>query len=248
MIEFKEVAMSFDNGLEKKVAFHPSNLIVNEGDFICVVGGNGAGKSTLLNLINGNLKPSEGSIKIDNQEIEHLSRYKRANFIASVFQDPNAGVCPELSIAQNMAMAYDRGKRRGFRFYHKKANLDVFAKKLETLERGLEHRMNQRVDLLSGGQRQALTLMMATLHKPKLLLLDEHTAALDPPIARQVMSLTNEIVTKDKITTIMITHNLKDALVYGNRLIMFKEGRIVLDVSGQDKANLNSNDLLELFE
>jgi len=248
MIEFNNVTMAFDNGLEKKVAFHPSNLVVNEGDFICVVGGNGAGKSTFLNLINGNLKPSEGTIKIDNQEIEHLSRYKRANFIASVFQDPNAGVCPELSIAQNMAMAYDRGKRRGFSFYNKKAKLEVFAKKLETLERGLENRMNQRVDLLSGGQRQALTLMMATLHKPKLLLLDEHTAALDPPIARQVMSLTNEIVSKDKITTIMITHNLKDALVYGNRLIMFKEGRIILDVSGQEKDNLTSSDLLDMFE
>lgn len=218
------------------------------GDFVTVIGGNGAGKSTMLNMIAGVYPIDQGTILLDGKDISDLPEYKRAYMLGRVFQDPMMGTAAGMEIQENMAMAYRRGKRRGLSWGITKKEKKMFKEKLATLDLGLEERMTSKVGLLSGGQRQALTLLMATLKKPSLLLLDEHTAALDPKTAKKVLDLTEKIVAKDNLTTLMVTHNMKDAINIGNRLIMMNEGRVIYDVSGQEKKNLKVPDLLKKFE
>jgi len=248
MIEVENVSKTFHSGAEKVEALKPTSFKMNDGDSIVIIGGNGAGKSTLLNLISGNLKPTTGTIKIDGIDVTNMSRHKRAAHVACVFQDPNAGVCPDMTIAENLSIAFSRGKKRGLGFATKKQHLEIFKEKLKTFNPELEDRLNQTVSLLSGGQRQVITLLMATLQRPKLLLLDEHISALDPKIAKQVMEITRSLINELKITTIMITHNLKDACTYADRLIMFSSGKIIMDVSGEEKQALTPAMLVTKFE
>ena len=252
MLELKGIHKTFNIGtINEKKALVDLNLKVNDGDFITVIGGNGAGKSTMLNIIAGVFTPEEGSITIDNGgivDITKMPEYKRAAMIGRVFQDPMVGTAANMSIEENLALANRRGKRRGLRWNIKKEEREFFREKLKMLDLNLEDRMTTKVGLLSGGQRQALTLLMASLIKPKVLLLDEHTAALDPKTASKVLNLTEEITGKDKITTIMITHNMKDAISHGNRLIMMMNGNIIYDVSGEEKKKLTVQDLLLKFE
>ena len=229
-------------------AINGVNLTINDGDFITVIGSNGAGKSTLLNLLSGSVISDSGKIYIDDLDITKLPEYKRAKYIGRVFQDPKVGTCPDLSIVENMSIAKRRGQVRTLRFGMKKSEKEEYINDLKILNLGLENRPNTRAGLLSGGQRQALTLLMATLVKPKLLLLDEHTAALDPKTAETVLKTTEDIISKEKLTAFMVTHNMKDALKYGNRLIMMNKGKIVLDIAGKEKENLSVNDLLKMFE
>lgn len=217
-------------------------------DFTTVIGGNGAGKSTLLNIIAGVYPPEQGTITLDGQDMTMLPEYGRATYLGRVFQDPMMGTAAGMEIQENLALAFRRGKRRGLGWGVTKAEKGMYMELLERLNLGLEHRLNSKVGLLSGGQRQALTLLMATLQKPKLLLLDEHTAALDPKTAKKVLDLTKEIVSENKLTTLMITHNMKDAIRIGNRLIMMYDGKIIYDVSGEEKANLHTKDLMEKFD
>ena len=217
-------------------------------DFTTVIGGNGAGKSTLLNIIAGVYPPEQGTITLDGQDMTMLPEYGRATYLGRVFQDPMMGTAAGMEIQENLALAFRRGKRRGLGWGVTKAEKGMYMELLERLNLGLEHRLNSKVGLLSGGQRQALTLLMATLQKPKLLLLDEHTAALDPKTAKKVLDLTKEIVSENKLTTLMITHNMKDAIKIGNRLIMMYDGKIIYDVSGEEKANLHTKDLMEKFD
>ena len=248
MIVLKQISQVFDNGIEKNHVLKSIDLAVPEGQFVTVIGGNGAGKSTLFNIISGNLRPTAGSIFIDDKDVLRKSRSARAAIIACVFQDPNSGVCPELTIAENMALAYSRGKRRGLQWAIRKRDIAFFKEKLLEFDLGLETMLRKKASLLSGGQRQVITLLMATLQKPKLLLLDEHTAALDPKIARQVMGITKKLVDEQNITTIMISHNMSDAIAYGDRLIMLNGGKIILDVSGEEKQALTPADLITRFE
>ena len=248
MIALKNISQVFDNGVEKNQVLKSVDLAIPEGQFVTVIGGNGAGKSTLFNVINGNLRPTTGSIFIDDKDVLRKSRSARAAIVACVFQDPNSGVCPELTIAENMALAYTRGKRRGLHWAIRKRDIALFKEKLKEFDLGLENMLRKKASLLSGGQRQVVTLLMATLQKPKLLLLDEHTAALDPRIARQVMRITKKLVEEQKITTIMISHNMSDAIAYGDRLIMLNSGEIVLDVSGEEKQALTPAELITKFE
>ncbi|MDE6473871.1 MAG: ATP-binding cassette domain-containing protein [Clostridia bacterium] len=275
MLELQGIHKTFNIGtVNEKKALVDLNLKINDGDFITVIGGNGAGKSTMLNIIAGVFTPEEGKITIDGVELKKkrknkkdassveetptqsvttlditkMPEYKRAAMIGRVFQDPMVGTAANMSIEENLALANRRGKRRGLRWNITKEERELFREKLKMLDLNLEDRMTTKVGLLSGGQRQALTLLMATLIKPKVLLLDEHTAALDPKTASKVLSLTDEITGKDKITTVMITHNMKDAISYGNRLIMMMNGNIIYDVSGEEKKNLTVQDLLLKFE
>ena len=248
MISLKNITQIFDNGIEKNRVLNSLNLEVPEGQFVTVIGGNGAGKSTLFNIINGNLKPIAGSIIIDEQDIQKKSHSARAALIARVFQDPNTGVCPDLTIAENMALANARGKWRWFSWAIRKKDTDYFKEKLAEFGLGLETMLRKKASLLSGGQRQVVTLLMATLQKPRLLLLDEHTAALDPRIAKQVMEITKKLVEEQKITTIMISHNMSDAINYGDRLLMLDHGEIVMDVSGGEKKALTPAELIVKFD
>ena len=248
MIVLKNISQVFDNGIEKNQVLNSIDLAIPEGQFLTVIGSNGAGKSTLFNIISGNLRPTSGSIFIDDKDVLRKSRSARAAIVACVFQDPNSGVCPELTIAKNMALAYSRGKRRGLQWAIRKRDIAVFKEKLREFDLGLENMLRKKASLLSGGQRQVVTLLMATLQKPKLLLLDEHTAALDPRIARQVMGITKKLVDEQKITTIMISHNMSDAIAYGDRLIMLDGGEIILDVSGREKQALTPAELITRFE
>ncbi len=249
MIQLLNVSKTFNaNTINEKKALLNLNLTIETGDFITVIGGNGAGKSTLLNLIAGVFPCDGGRIILDGEDLTKQPEYKRAKLLGRVFQDPMMGTAAEMGIEENLAMAYRRGKSRGLRWGIHNEERALYQEKLKTLELGLETRLSSKVGLLSGGQRQALTLLMATLQKPKLLLLDEHTAALDPKTARKVLELTDEIVSKDSLTTLMVTHNMKDAIQLGNRLIMMHEGRIIIDIKGQDKKNLKVKDLLEMFE
>lgn len=264
--------------VNEKKALTGIDLTINDGDFITVIGGNGAGKSTMLNIIAGVFPPEEGNIIIDGVEVKKKSvkknkkkddsqvdetqqatettslditkmpEYKRAAMIGRVFQDPMVGTAANMSIEENLALANRRGSKRGLRWNIKKEEREIFREKLKMLDLNLEDRLTTKVGLLSGGQRQALTLLMATLIKPKVLLLDEHTAALDPKTASKVLNLTEELTSKDNITTVMITHNMKDAIKYGNRLIMMMNGNIIYDVSGEEKKNLTVSDLLLKFE
>ena len=249
MLEITGLKKVFNRGtVNEKVALNGLNITVNDGDFVTVIGGNGAGKSTMLNAICGVFPVDEGKIVLDGNDITALPEYKRAKFLGRVFQDPMMGTSPNMEIQENLALAFRRGKSRLLRPGITKAEKELYREHLKRLGLGLEDRMTSKVGLLSGGQRQSLTLLMATLNRPDLLLLDEHTAALDPKTAAKVLALTEEITAEEKLTTIMITHNMKDAIHYGNRLVMMHEGRVVYDVSGEEKSALTDEDLLKKFE
>ena len=248
MLEIKNIFKTFNAGtINEKRALNGVSLTLNDGDFVTVIGGNGAGKSTLMNAIAGVFGVDSGSIVIDGVDLTHLPEYKRAKYIGRVFQDPMMGTAATMQIEENLALAARRGKKRTLRIGITKAEREEYREQLKILGLGLENRMTAKVGLLSGGQRQALTLLMATLQKPKLLLLDEHTAALDPKTAEKVLDATERIVAKDKLSTVMITHNMRDAIAHGNRLIMMYDGHIVVDVSGEEKKNLTVEQLLSLF-
>ena len=249
MLKITNLYKTFNPGTvnENKV-LNGLNLELAEGDFVTVIGGNGAGKSTTLNAIAGNIRPDFGTIVLDGQDITHMPDYKRAKLLGRVFQDPRMGTAPDMEIAENLSIAARRGVRRSlFKWGCTKRDREDFKEILSELDLGLEERLSDKVGLLSGGQRQALTLLMATLKKPKLLLLDEHTAALDPKTAAKVLELTDKLVSENNLTTLMITHNMRDAIKHGNRLIMMHEGRVVVDVSGEEKQKLTIEDLLGLF-
>ena len=248
MLEIKNICKTFNAGtVNEKVALKGLNLTLQEGDFVTVIGGNGAGKSTMLNCVAGVHSVEEGEIFIDGVNVTALPEYKRAAFIGRVFQDPMMGTAATMQIEENLALAARRGKKRGLKIGITKAEREEYKEQLKILGLGLEDRLTAKVGLLSGGQRQALTLLMATLRKPKLLLLDEHTAALDPKTASLVLDATQRIVEASGLTTLMITHNMRDAIAYGNRLIMMYDGRVVVDVSGQEKKDLTVEQLLNLF-
>ena len=249
MLILTNVRKTFNKGtINEKKALNGIDLTLNEGDFVTVIGGNGAGKSTMLNMIAGVYPIDSGKIEIDGVNISRQPEYKRAKYIGRVFQDPMKGTAAGMEIQENMALAFRRGQRRGLGWGIRANEKDYYHDLLTRLGLGLQNRMSSKVGLLSGGQRQALTLLMATLQKPKLLLLDEHTAALDPQTARKVLDLTNEMVTEQNLTALMVTHNMKDAIQIGNRLIMMNDGRIIYDVSGSEKQNLTVDDLLAKFE
>ena len=248
MLEVKEIWKVFNAGtVNEKQALRGVSLTLKDGDFCTVIGGNGAGKSTLLNAVAGTWAVDGGSISIGGVDVTHLPDYKRAPYIGRVFQDPMLGTAPTMQILENLALAARRGQRRGLRWGVTKAEKDRYQEMLKNLDLGLEDRLTSKVGLLSGGQRQALTLLMASLKKPKLLLLDEHTAALDPKTAAKVLELSDRIVAESHLTTMMVTHNMKDAIQHGNRLIMMYDGKIVIDVSGEEKKKLTVPQLLELF-
>ena len=248
MLELKNICKTFNPGtVNEKRALTGLNLTLNDGDFVTVIGGNGAGKSTMLNAVAGTWMVDSGSILIDGTDVTRLPEHKRAAFIGRVFQDPMMGTAPTMQIEENLALAARRGERRGLGWGITKAERAQYREMLRRLDLGLEDRLTSKVGLLSGGQRQALTLLMASLKKPKLLLLDEHTAALDPKTAAKVLSLSDQIVEENHLTPMMVTHNMKDAIVHGNRLIMMYDGHIVIDVSGEDKKKLTVPDLLALF-
>ena len=249
MLEIKEISKTFNAGtVNEKTALNGVSLTLNDGDFVTVIGGNGAGKSTLLNAVAGVWPVDQGSISIDGVDVTHLPEYKRARYIGRVFQDPMMGTAATMQIEENLALAPRRGKPRSLRPGITAAEREEYRELLKSLNLGLEDRLTAKVGLLSGGQRQALTLLMATLQKPKLLLLDEHTAALDPKTAAKVLEVTDRIIRQERLTTLMITHNMRDAIAHGNRLIMLYEGRIAVDVSGEDKERLTVEDLLGMFE
>ena len=247
MLELKNIYKTFNPGtINEKRALNGLNLKLNEGDFVTVIGGNGAGKSTMLNAVAGTWLVDE--VLIDNIDVTKLSEHKRAAYLGRVFQDPMTGTAATMGIEENLALAKRRGKSRLLRPGITKAERTEYKELLKILGLGLEDRLTSKVGLLSGGQRQALTLLMATLQKPKLLLLDEHTAALDPKTASKVLEITDMIVNRDHLTTLMITHNMKDAIAHGNRLIMMMEGKIILDIQGEEKKKLTVKDLLDQFE
>lgn len=248
MLEIKGVYKTFNAGtVNEKHALNGIDLVLNEGDFVTIIGGNGAGKSTMLNMIAGVYPVDCGSIIIDGQDVTKLPEYKRAKFLGRVFQDPMTGTAADMQIIENLALASRRGKFRTLAPGVSKKEKDHYKALLASLGLGLETRLTSKVGLLSGGQRQAITLLMATLKKPKVLLLDEHTAALDPKTAHKVLELTTKIVAENNLTTLMITHNMKDAVAIGNRLIMMNEGKIIYDVSGEEKKKLTTAQLLEKF-
>ena len=249
MLVMTNVRKTFNKGtINEKKALNGIDLTLNDGDFVTVIGGNGAGKSTMLNMIAGVYPIDSGKIEIDGVNISRQPEYKRAKYIGRVFQDPMKGTAAGMEIQENMALAFRRGQRRGLGWGIRANEKDYYHDLLTRLGLGLQNRMSSKVGLLSGGQRQALTLLMATLQKPKLLLLDEHTAALDPQTAKKVLDLTNEMVTEQNLTALMVTHNMKDAIQIGNRLIMMHEGRVIYDVSGEEKKKLQVSDLLKKFE
>ena len=248
MLKIENVWKTFNPGtVNEKVALQCLNLTMNEGDFVTVIGGNGAGKSTMLNAIAGVFPVDSGKITIGGVDVTNLPEYKRAKYIGRVFQDPMMGTAATMQIEENLALAARRGQSRTLVPGITKADRENYREQLKILDLGLENRLTAKVGLLSGGQRQALTLLMATLQQPKLLLLDEHTAALDPKTAAKVLSATQRIVEKSHLTTLMITHNMRDAITHGNRLIMLDEGHVVVDISGEDKKKLTVEDLLSLF-
>lgn len=249
MLVIKNISKTFNAGtINEKKALIDVSLTLQDGDFVTVIGGNGAGKSTLLNAVAGVWPVDCGSVQVDDIDLTFLPEHKRARYIGRVFQDPMMGTAADMWIEENMALALRRGRRRTLRKGITQAERVMFAERLSSLGLGLESRMMTKVGLLSGGQRQALTLLMASMQKPMLLLLDEHTAALDPKTAAKVLEATDRIVSESRLTTIMITHNMKDAIAHGNRLVMMHEGRIILDISGEEKKKLTVEDLLRQFE
>lgn len=248
-LEIKDVHKVFNRGtINEKVALEGVNLNLDPGDFVTIIGGNGAGKSTTLNAIAGVWPIDSGKIIIDGTDITGLPEHKRAAYLGRVFQDPMTGTAATMDIEENMAIAYRRGEKRTLRWGVSKAERAIFREKLKALDLGLEDRMTSKVGLLSGGQRQAITLLMASLKQPKLLLLDEHTAALDPKTAAKVLEISDRIISENHLTAMMVTHNMRDAIAHGSRLIMMHEGRIIYDVSGEEKKKLKVKDLLAKFE
>lgn len=248
MLKITNAYKTFNPGtVNSKTALNGLNLELKEGDFVTVIGGNGAGKSTMLNAIAGTWRLDFGKIEIGGVDVTKMPEYKRARFLGRVFQDPMVGTAANMEIQENLALAKRRGKRHTLRWGVKRAEREEYKKLLAQLNLGLEDRLTSKVGLLSGGQRQAVTLLMAAMNKPKLLLLDEHTAALDPKTAAKVLEITDKIVSENNLTTLMITHNMKDAIKHGNRLIMMHEGNVIIDVSGEKKKNLTVEDLLEMF-
>ncbi len=248
MLELHQVCKTFNPGtVNEKAALNHLSLTLEEGDFVTVIGGNGAGKSTMLNAISGVWPVDEGTIRIDGVDVTELSEHRRAVYLGRVFQDPMVGTAGNMTIEENLALAARRGEKRTLRWGIKKSEREQFKELLRPLGLGLEDRLTAKVGLLSGGQRQALTLLMASLKKPKVLLLDEHTAALDPKTAAKVLELSDQIVEEHKLTTLMVTHNMKDAIVHGNRLIMLDAGRVILDIRGEDKKKLTVPELLARF-
>lgn len=249
MLEVKNIHKTFNQGtINEKKALRGVTITLNDGDFVTIIGGNGAGKSTFLNAIAGVWPVDEGSLVIDGKDITKFPEHKRATFLGRVFQDPMTGTAASMNIEENLALALRRGKSRTLKTGISNKERKMYEAVLSRLGLGLQTRMTSKVGLLSGGQRQALTLLMATLERPQLLLLDEHTAALDPKTARKVLDLTQEIVDEQKLTALMVTHNMKDAIQMGNRLIMMHEGRIIYDVAGEEKKKLTVEDLLKKFE
>jgi putative ABC transport system ATP-binding protein len=249
MLEIKNVHKTFNPGtINEKKALNGVDLVLEEGDFVTVIGGNGAGKSTMLNMVAGVYPVDCGSIIIDGVDVTKLPEHKRAKYIGRVFQDPMTGTAADMQIVENLALSARRGNKRGLGSGVKHKEREEYKELLTSLDLGLEDRLTSKVGLLSGGQRQAITLLMATLKKPKLLLLDEHTAALDPKTAKKVLDLTEKIVSENNLTTIMITHNMKDAVAIGNRLIMMNDGKIIYDVKGEEKKALTTADLLAKFK
>ena len=248
MLELHQVCKTFNPGtVNEKAALNHLSLTLEEGDFVTVIGGNGAGKSTMLNAISGVWPVDEGTIRIDGVDVTELSEHRRAVYLGRVFQDPMVGTAGNMTIEENLALAARRGAKRTLRWGIRKSEREQFKELLRPLGLGLEDRLTAKVGLLSGGQRQALTLLMASLKKPKVLLLDEHTAALDPKTAAKVLELSDQIVKEHKLTTLMVTHNMKDAIAHGNRLIMLDAGRVILDIRGEDKKKLTVPDLLARF-
>ena len=249
MLELHNVKKTFNKGtINEKKALQGLELTLQSEDFVTIIGGNGAGKSTMLNMIAGVYPIDEGKIILDGTDISRKPEYARAKYLGRVFQDPMKGTAAGMEIQENLALAYRRGRKRGLKWAIGKDEQVFYKEQLKALDLGLEERMTSKVGLLSGGQRQALTLLMATLKKPQLLLLDEHTAALDPKTAAKVLEATDRIVEQDNLTTLMITHNMKDAIAHGNRLVMMYEGHIIYDVAGEEKKKLHVSDLLEKFE
>ncbi len=249
MLEIKDVFKTFNAGtINEKKALNGVNLSLKEGDFVTIIGGNGAGKSTTLNMIAGVYPIDKGTITIDGVDVSTWPEHKRAQFLGRVFQDPMMGTAAGMQIEENLALAYRRGKRRGLKWGVTNEEREIYKEELKILGLGLEERMTAKVGLLSGGQRQALTLLMATLKKPKLLLLDEHTAALDPKTAKTVLDLTEKIIEENHLTALMVTHNMKDAIRMGNRLIMMQDGRVIYDVAGEEKKRLQVSDLMAKFQ
>jgi putative ABC transport system ATP-binding protein len=249
MLKLTGVRKVFNEGtVNEKIALRQIDLHVAPGDFVTVIGSNGAGKSTLMNIISGGLIPDQGSVVIDGKDVTRLGEHKRAAYIGRVFQDPMAGTAPHMTIEENLAIAYSRGQRRTLSFGVNSKKRELFQEQLKLLDQGLENRLKTKVGFLSGGQRQALSLLMATFTKPKILLLDEHTAALDPKRAQLIVDLTRKIVDQHQLTTIMVTHNMEQALTMGNRLLMLHEGTIILDIPQERKREMTPQDLLRAFE
>lgn len=251
MIKIKNLCKNFESNnpaLPVNKVLKNINLTINDGDFITVIGSNGSGKSTLLNTISGSYNPTSGEIFFDDVNVTSLKEYKRSKFVGRVFQDPNVGTIGDISIEENLALAFKRGERRGLSWALKDEYKAIYNKHLSPLNLGIENRLNEKISTLSGGQRQSITLLMAILKKPKLLLLDEHTAALDPKTSKKIMKLTEDLISENKLTTLMITHNMRDALKYGNRLIMLSNGKIIADFSKEEKAKLNIEDLYDRFD
>lgn len=249
MLVLDQIYKTFNIGtINEKPALTGVSLTLNDGDFVTVIGGNGAGKSTMLNAVAGVWPIDKGTISLDGIDVTGLPEFKRAKYLGRVFQDPMNGTAATMEIQENLALAARRGQKRGLRWGITKAERGYYHEILKQLDLGLEERMSSKVGLLSGGQRQALTLLMASLKKPKLLLLDEHTAALDPKTAAKVLELSDKIIAENHLSAMMVTHNMKDAIAHGNRLIMMSEGRIALDISGEAKKKLTVEDLLEQFE
>ncbi|MBQ5772336.1 MAG: ATP-binding cassette domain-containing protein, partial [Clostridia bacterium] len=248
MLELTNICKTFNAGtVNEKCVFEGLSLKLEEGDFVTVIGGNGAGKSTMLNIVSGAYTPDEGSIMIDGVDVTRLPEYKRAKYIGRVFQDPRMGTATDMWVEENLAVADRRGLRRGLRWSITNKDRARYKQVLSTLGLGLEDRLSTKMGLLSGGQRQAVTLLMAAMKKPKLLLLDEHTAALDPKTAAKVLEITDKLITENRLTALMVTHNMRDAITHGNRLIMMHGGKIILDIRGEEKKNLTVEALLEQF-
>lgn len=249
MLQVQNLHKTFNkNTVNENIVFNNFNLTVNPGDFITIIGSNGAGKSTLLNIISGMIKPEEGSIVLNNNEISKLPEYKCTKYIGRVFQDPSMGTSPSMTILENMSMAYNKGKKFDLKFGINKKSIPYFKELLASIGLGLEDKLSTKVKLLSGGQKQSLALLIAVMSKPQLLLLDEHTAALDPKTSEKVNALTEAVVDKEKITTLMVTHNLTHAIKMGNRLIMIHHGKLIFDISGEEKKKLTIEKLLQKFE
>ncbi len=248
MLELKQVQKTFNpNTINERRALKGIDLTLQEGDFVTVIGGNGAGKSTMLNAIAGVWPIDQGQILVDGIDITKLAQHKRAQYLGRVFQDPMMGTAADMELEENLALAKRRGQFRGLKWGITAKEREEYRELLKILDLGLENRLKAKVGLLSGGQRQALTLLMATLQKPKVLLLDEHTAALDPKTASKVLEISDRIIAENRLTALMVTHNMRDAIHYGNRLIMMNEGRIILDISGEEKKKLTVEHLLEQF-